>query len=129
MLVISGYLLYVYAGLPDWVELGGRWAVSRDGFFYGVLATLALFNGLRFPLSRLFSGQSGVRIWYNGVLIFLHLFGLVALAFVSQLNSLDRFDYGQVGFTITGSLLLLVLWFAGFPLVRWLQKKPAEAGS
>jgi hypothetical protein len=128
LLVISAYLLYVYAGLPDWVELGERWAVSRNGFFYGVLLILALFNVLQFVMGGLFEAQPAVRTWYTGVLVFFHLFGMVALTFVSLINSLERYDYSSVGFIIAGSLALLFFWIAGYPLVQWLRKKPAGAG-
>jgi len=128
LLVVSGYLLYVYAGLPVLVELSPELAVSRNFLFYGVLAILALLNVLQFVIQRLYAGQSVVPTWYTGALVFFHLFGVVALAFISLVNSLERFDYSLVGFAVNGSLLLLLFWMAGYPVLHFISRKNSAAG-
>jgi hypothetical protein len=123
LLVAAAYLLYVYAGLPEGVDLGNQLQLDRSIFFYAALITVAALNALGFVIRKLFQTAPAVQTWYFGLLIFFHLFLIVALTFVSLTNSLERFDYTRMGVLINGSVALLIVWAVGYPLAQWLQKK------
>lgn len=123
LLVVTAVLLFVYAGLPEAVNLGNGIQTQRSVFFYGVLALLGMLNALAFVTRNLFRLQAAVQTWYFGMLTFLHLFLVVALVFFNQTNGLERFDYSRMGFLINGSLALLLVWAAGYPVFRFAQKK------
>lgn len=123
LLVAAAFLLYVYAGLPEAVDLGNRLQVDRSVFFYAALAGVGALNALGFAARTLFASQPPIQTWYFGMLIFFHLFLMVALAFVNLTNSLEKFDYARMGFLINGSLAVLLVWVVGYPLYQFLRKK------
>jgi hypothetical protein len=123
LLVAAAYLLYVYAGLPESVDIGNQLQIERSVFFYLLLLVIGAFNALGFVIRKLFQNQPDIQTWFFGLLIFFHLFLIVALTFTQLTNSLERFDYERMGFLINTSVALLVVWAFGYPLFQWLQKK------
>ncbi|HRI79917.1 MAG TPA: hypothetical protein PLR06_10320 [Cyclobacteriaceae bacterium] len=113
-------LLYVYAGLPEEVEVMGgtnTMTLSRDGLFYATLALLTVFNALTLTFSRLYREKNELFTgWLFGQVACLHLFMIVALQFFNLYNSQENFDYGRLGVIIYTSIGLVVIWFFLWPM-------------
>ena len=118
--------LYVYASLPESIifqEGESSQSVSRNGLFYTILLLLAIFNALVFIVSRLYPGRNEyLKAWFYGLIIFLNLFLVVALQFLSLFNSQEKFDYGSIGVIIYGSIGMVVLWSSLWPLYFLTQR-------
>lgn len=123
LLLAAAYLLYVYASLPEQVDLGNSLSADRSVFFYAALVSIGALNALGFLVRKIFQSQGAIQIWYFGLLIFFHLFLIVALTFISLTNSLEKFDYPRMGFLINGSVAILLIWALGFPILQFIQKK------
>ena len=112
--------LYVYASLPESIifqQGESIQSVSRNGLFYAILTLLAIFNALVFIVSRLYPDRNEyLRAWFYGLIIFLNLFLVVAIQFLSLYNSQEKFDYGSIGYIIYGSIGMVVLWSSLWPL-------------
>lgn len=123
LLVATAVLLYVYAGLPETVELGARIRAGRSVFFYLVLAVFGALNALAFVTRKLFQQQPPVQTWYFGMLTFFHLFAIVALSYINLASGLEKYDYDRMGLLINGSVALLLVWAVGYPVLHFAQKK------
>ena len=117
--------LYVYASLPEYVlirEEGSGVLVSREALFYIFLAAIALFTALVFTMNRLFGNQEDFLTWFYGLIISLHFFFVIVLNFINLINSGESFDYGRIGYVIYGSLGLLIIWAASWPVYSIFRK-------
>ncbi len=131
MVVALGTLLYVYAGLPQDVvvqsEGGNNVSISNEAFFYVVMMFLAISNVMVFVTGKLFQREEDFKTWFYGLIATLNIFFVIALVYISQFNSNERFDYGRIAFLIYGSVGLIVLWAAlwpGYLIFRRLRSKP-----
>ncbi len=117
--------LYVYASLPEDVlirEEGNRVLISREALFYIFLAAIAVFTALVFTMKRLFGNQEDFLTWFYGLIICFHFFFVIVLNFINLINSGENFDYGRIGYVIYGSLVLLALWMASWPIYSIFRK-------
>lgn len=119
MMASLGTLLYVYAGLPQEViiqnKAGSAVSISNEVFFYVVMMFLAISNVMVFVIGKLFQQERDFRTWFFGLITTLNIFFIIALVYISQYNSNERFDYGRIAFLIYGSVALIVLWAALWP--------------
>lgn len=116
-------LLYIYAGWPADVTVQEQGdAVSREILFYGVLAGIVLINVLVYVFKRFYPQGQDLRAWFHGLLITVNIFIVVSLWSLSVYNSLDRFDEGIVSGYLLGSVGLIVIWAAAWPLYLIWQK-------
>ena len=126
LIATMAHFLYVYASLPESIvvhEGEVTQSVSRNGLFYVTLTLLAAFNVLAFIISRLYADRSEyLRAWFYGLVVFLNLFFVVALQFWSLYNSLEKFDYGSIGYIIYGSIGMVLLWSSLWPLYFLIQR-------
>lgn len=126
MLATLFNLLYAFAALPEVVILqeSGPEQVSagRDGFFYTVMAIIALVNAMVYAVSYVYKANTDLRTWFHGLVITLNIFFIIALNFISLFNSGEKFDYGRIEFIIYGSILLFVGWALAWPLYSVYQK-------
>jgi hypothetical protein len=76
---------------------------------------MAISNVMVFVMNKVFQKEVDFRAWFYGLIMTLNIFFLVALVYISQYNSNERFDYGRVAFLIYGSVSLVVLWAAFWP--------------
>jgi len=133
ILGVLASLLFVYAGLQtDTViitqgEADGI-SISREVFFYVVLLGITIVNALVFVIGSVFARDEAFRIWFNGLMITLNVFFIVALFFINALNSLEKFDFSRIGFLIYGSVILISLWALSWPVIstfkKFLPKQP-----
>jgi hypothetical protein len=127
LLATVAILLYVYASLPENIEVGEKAVVSRNVVFYSALALLAAFNSSVFVVARLYSGRPEFfMVWFYGLIIFLQLLIIVSLQFLNLYNSQEKFNYPSIGFIIYGSIALVVLWASLWPAYSMVQKFTAR---
>ena len=123
LLVTMAVLMYIYASLPESIQVTQSIEIPRNGVFYAALALLAVFNASVFIMSRLLAGKSEFFLaWFYGLVIFLHLFIIVALQFLNLYNGNEKFNYESIGFIIYGSIAMVVLWSSLWPAYYLLQK-------
>lgn len=119
ILGVLAALLLVYASLPEEVVLmeeGTQYiTISREGFFYVVLGFVTIVNSLVFIVSALFKEAEAFRSWFNGLVVCLNLFFIITLFFLNSTNSMERFNFGRIGFLIYGSVILVSLWAIAWP--------------
>ena len=122
MLAMLGMLLYIYAALPETVIVQSDGAetvsITRDAFFYAMLAAGGIINVLVYIIARLMPGASDFRTWFYGQVVTLNFFLIIALSFIHLFNTSEKFDYPRIGFIIYGSVGLVVLWALSWPFIR-----------
>jgi hypothetical protein len=113
-------LLYVYASLPQEVvvqdDAGARVSLSNEVFFYIAMTLIAVMNVMVFIIAKVFKTNEELRTWFNGLVSALNLFLIIGMNFISLYNSNERFDFERIAFIIYGSLGLIVLWAAAWPI-------------
>jgi hypothetical protein len=130
LLGVLAALLYVYADLPEnvIVQQEGIETVllTRDVFFYIVVAFLTIINVLVYLISSLYKKDHTFRAWFYGLIIAINFFFVVGLFLINAYNSDERFDFSRIGFAIYGSVGLVALWAISWPLVRFFDKKSSN---
>lgn len=119
VLATLAILLFNYAGLPETVvvqeEGPSAFRVSRELYFYAMLAFIALVNVMVFPIGKVFASNPDFRSWFYGLVIALNFFFIVSMNFVGVFNSGEKFDYEQVRYIVYFSLGLFLLWAITWP--------------
>jgi hypothetical protein len=115
---------YVYAGLPETVNLGEEGvSISRNGLFYLSIILMALVNVMVFMARNLIGKQNeGFTTWFYGLIISINIFFIASLGLLNVFNSGDRYDYSRMAPTIYGSLILICVWIIGWPVYLLSQK-------
>lgn len=126
LMAFLGAFMYIYASLPGNVFLlegASAIEVSRDIIFYCFLAIVGIANMLVFVVSRLYPpDQNRFKTWFYGLVITLNLFFIVAIAFINLYNSTEKFDYSNIGYIIYGSISLVAIWLASWPVYTIFRK-------
>ncbi len=130
VLAVLFVLLYQYAAWPETVVIGqgevNFISLTRDSFFYVSMALLAFVN-VTVYIARNFAKKSvEFQPWFYGFLAVINFFLIIALSFISLFNSNEDFRFGQIGFIIYGSLILVFSWIVG-GLLYWLVRKRLPA--
>ncbi len=119
-------LLYVYASLPQEVlvqdDAGERVSLSNEVFFYIAMTLIAVMNVMVFIIAKVFKANEELRTWFNGLVTTLNLFLIIGMNFISLYNSNERFDFERIAFIIYGSLGLIVLWAAAWPVLYFFRR-------
>ena len=125
VLVVLANLLYVYASLPERVIIqeADRVDMSKEWLFYSAIVTIVGINLLVYLFKWLYRGEGeDVRSWFHGQIITINIFIIIALQALNVYNSSEMFDHSRVAFFLTGSLGLILLWAALWPLYLLFQK-------
>jgi len=127
LLAVLGTFMYVYASLPENVilqESESTFSISREVFFYIILALLALCNMLVFVFSKLYSreGDQDFLTWFYGQIITLNFFFIIALSYASLYNSSEKFDYSRIAWVIYGSVGLMIVWALTWPVYAGIRR-------
>ncbi len=130
MLVVLANLLYVYAGLPEQVNLledgVETYSVDREQLFYVAMAVIALANVLVYLFSKKLAPDEDFRTWLHGQVITLNIFFIIGMSFIGLYNSTERFDFSRIGFIIYSSVGLVVLWALSWPIYQISRKLKAK---
>ncbi|MCK6618013.1 MAG: hypothetical protein L6Q51_10240 [Cyclobacteriaceae bacterium] len=126
MLAALANLLYVYAGLPEEVAVyeDGQdvYYAAREGLFYAAMMTLAVLNVLVYLFSKKLTPSENFRTWLHGLVITFNIFFVIGFSFVGLYNSSEKFDFSRIGWVIYSSVGLILVWMAGWPIVRLLRR-------
>src|SRR5687767_3815669 len=93
-LAMFSALIYVYAGLPLEEVLiqeteEGPMYITREQFFYIGLAFFLLINVLVFIIGAIQRKKLAFRAWFNGLVICLNIFMILACLALSVINSAE----------------------------------------
>lgn len=128
-LAVLACLLYQYASWPEQVVIGQEEVnfitLSRDGYFYLVLAVLTLINVTVYIAKRFTKRAEGLMAWFYGFIGVINFFLIIAISFISLFNSNESFRFGQIGFIIYGSMFLVGAWLVGGLIYYFIQKRTA----
>ncbi|MEX1238106.1 MAG: hypothetical protein WEB30_00255 [Cyclobacteriaceae bacterium] len=124
ILVVWANLLYVYASLPELVTVQEDEPISinREWLFYMLMVTIVTINVLVYFFKMMYGDAENLRSWFHGLIITINIFLIVSMQALNVYNSTEMFNHNRVGFYITGSLGLIVLWAAFWPLYLGFQK-------
>lgn len=126
LLAALAVLLFIYAGLPEQVvvhEDGTKLtSLPRDAFFYIAVAVMALVNVLVFIVAKVVSNNMPFKTWFYGLIAILNVFFMVSLTLIGTFNSGEKFNYRQIDFIIYGSVCLILVWAASWPIYALYQK-------
>lgn len=131
LLALLAALLYVYASLPESVVVQEDGpaivTLSRDMFFYIVLAFITLINVLVYAVKRFFRREESLRAWFHGLIITINIFFIIGLFLISSYNSGERFRFERIGFVIYGSVALVMVWAAAWPLYQVFKRSSSKS--
>ncbi len=120
LLAVTGILLYQYANLSQSVvvmEDGGEMiSISRDSFFYIVIAFICVLNVLVFIVGKLNAADENFRSWFYGLIISLNFFFIIAISFITLYNGGEKYDYQRLQYIIYAALGLFMGWAILWPL-------------
>ena len=120
LIIFLGIFFYNYASLgPSLTIVEGDPPVvaSKEGVFYGFLAIATLLNLFVFLVNRVFTSVE-FKIWFLGLMVTLNGFLAIAINYLALYNSLEKFNYEQIGGIIYGSIVLIVVWLTGWPIYK-----------
>jgi hypothetical protein len=130
VLAVLFVLLYQYAAWPETVVIGqgevNFISLSRDNFFYVTMALLAFVNVTVYIVRNFAKKSDEFQAWFYGFIAVINFFLVIALSFISLFNSNEDFRFGQIGFIIYGSLILVFSWIIG-GLLYWVVRKRLQA--
>lgn len=124
VLVVLANLLFVYASLPERVivQEDEPVSVNREWLFYILMVAIVLINVLVYFFKLMYQDAENMRTWFHGLVITINIFLIISMQALNVYNSTEMFDHTRVGFYITGSLGLVILWAALWPLYLFFQK-------
>lgn len=120
LMAVTAVLMYGYASMQEEVivseELESTVRISRDTFFYIVLAFLAIINVLVFIIARIMVRSEDFKSWFYGLVITFNIFFIVGIGFVSLYNSGEAYRYARLEPIIYASIGLFVIWSFSWPV-------------
>lgn len=126
VLAVLANLLYVYASLPEEViiqeESTGRIIAGREFLFYAMTGLILLVNSLVYVNSKLNAENMELRSWFHGLVITINIFFIFAMSLIQTYNSLEAFNFAEIGFIIYGSVGLVILWAISWPIYLIIRK-------
>ena len=127
LLTMTGVFIYCYASWPQDVNLGEeQGSIDKGILFYACLGLTAVFNALAFMIVRM-KFSHAFATWFYGLLISLHTFLVSGFIFITIFNSLEKYNYSQLGPTLYGSMILLIVWIVGWPAYYVFTKMTAQS--
>ncbi|MFZ6011026.1 MAG: hypothetical protein ACOYXT_11835 [Bacteroidota bacterium] len=130
VLTVLAGLLYVYAGLPEVVVVqedgSGQISIDREAFFYVFLGIAVIVNVLVYVVAKFFAKEEEFRAWFHGLIVTVNVFLIIALNLVSLYNSTEKFRYESIGFILYGSIILMIVWAATWPIYSFFRKNTAK---
>jgi cell shape-determining protein MreD len=131
LLAVLASLLLVYASLQQTVVVQEEGIhqvrLTRDVFFYTVLAALTLINAMVYLIKKFYLKDETFRSWFHGLIITINIFFIVALSLISSFNSGERFDFSRIGFVVYGSVALIVIWAFAWPVLHFYRRLSSKS--
>lgn len=124
VLAVLANLLYMYASLPETVVIreDEYVALDREWLFYILMISIVVINALVYLVKTMFPHEESLRAWFHGLIITINIFFIIAMNALNVYNTTDTFDQSLVIYYVTGSLALIFVWAAIWPLYLIYQK-------
>jgi hypothetical protein len=124
VLVVLVNLLYVYASLPELVTVqeNEKITINREWLFYLLMFSVLLINVLVYLIKMMAQDGENLRAWFHGLIITINIFLIIAMQALNVYNSTEMFDHSRVSMFLMGSLVLILIWAALWPLYLIFQK-------
>jgi hypothetical protein len=124
VLFVLANLLYVYASLPEMVivQEAERVSINKEWLFYMLMVAIVLINALVYLFKMMFQEVENLRSWFHGLVITINIFLIISMQALNVYNSSEVFDHNRVSLLLTGSLGLILLWAALWPVYLFFQK-------
>lgn len=124
VLLVLANLLFVYASLPErvMVQDADGIVLHREWFFYIIMLAIVGINLLVYLMKMVYYNGEVLRSWFHGLIITINIFIMVSLQALNVFNSREMFDHSRLNFYLSGSLALILLWAAFWPLYLIFQK-------
>ena len=124
VLAVLANLLYMYASLPETVVIqeDEYVAIGREWLFYILMISIVVINALIYLVKTMFPHEGSLRAWFHGLIITINIFFIIAMNALNVYNTTDTFDQSLVIYYVTGSLALILIWAAIWPLYLIYQK-------
>ena len=124
VLVVLINLLYVYASLPELVTVqeDAPVSVDRESLFYLLMVAIVAINVLVYFFKMMYQDAENLRSWFHGLIVTINIFLIISMQALNVYNSTEIFDHSLVEFYVSGSLGLIILWAAFWPLYLLFQK-------
>lgn len=127
----------VYAYLSPQVELGmgpKAWVVSKDTFFYSILATFVVINIVLRVLSQNMkkgpgqSWEAKTLAWFLAIVPVINIYISLLIGFVGVINNPNHVSTSSYSYLNFFGPVLLVVWVIGFG-TQFIKEKKAAIGS
>lgn len=128
LLAIMGVLVYSYASWPEAVYLNDAnppLSIGKGILFYSVIGLLAIFNMFAFVFPRL-KYSNTFMAWYFGMLVCLHFFLISGITFITTFNSMEDYNYANLGPLLYGSFGMLAVWLLAGPIVALFARRQLQ---
>jgi hypothetical protein len=124
VLVVLANLLYVYASLPESVIVreNDELAINKEWLFYILMVSIVLINALVYLFKMMFVDGEELRAWFHGLIITINIFLITSMQALNVYNSAETFNHERVSLLLAGSLGLVLIWAALWPVYRLFQK-------
>ncbi len=123
VLTLFARLLYGYAGWAEELVIQAGavpTAIGKDLLFYLLVFAIVVVNVIVYVIGKMFASNEDLRVWAHALVTSINIFLIVAISLISLYN--DRFDYSHIGFIIYGSVLLVILAAAAWPIYLLYRK-------
>jgi hypothetical protein len=128
LMIFLAIFFYNYASLAPSVTLveGAEPLIAtKEGVFYGFLTIAALLNLCVFLVNRFFE-NADLKAWFYGLTVTLNAFLAVAINYLALYNSLEKFNYEQIGGIIYGSIVIIIVWLVAWPIYSLAKRLMAK---
>ncbi len=124
VLVVWANLLYTYASLPETVVIqeDEYMAIGREWLFYTLMLATVIINAMVYLVKTMFPQQEDLRAWFHGLIMTINVFLIIAMNALNVYNSTETFNQHLVIYYVGGSLALILVWAAIWPLYLIYQK-------
>jgi hypothetical protein len=124
-------MMLVYASLGETVVIQenglDRVTLSRESFFYIVLALSVIVNMTVYIIKLFFLKNEDFRSWYHGLVVTINLFFVISLFLINAFNSGERFDFSRIAFVVYSSVVLIVAWALAWPVIQVFRRFSAKS--
>jgi hypothetical protein len=73
-----------------------------------------------------FFENADLKAWFYGLTVTLNAFLAVAINYLALYNSLEKFNYEQIGGIIYGSIVIIIVWLVAWPIYSLAKRLMAK---
>jgi hypothetical protein len=126
VVAVLARLLFSYAGWQEELvvqeQAGEQLLMNKEALFYLLVGVLAIVNVVVYIFGKIYSKREDVRCWIHALVTSINVFFITAISIIGVYNSYEKFDYTSVNFIVYGSIGLIVVVAAAWPVYLLFQK-------